>query len=278
MRRITSSRWLRVGFALIAVALLSYAIVDQWHQVAPRFGQLSGAGVVFSSLAVMVAMFAMLKTFQVTLAGLGSPLSLVQAGRIFFLGQLGKYVPGSVWPIVVQMELGADAGVPRSSTVLTLLFLYLLYTTSAGLVSAGCLPWVTDLVPIWLAALAVLVGIALLLPPVLNRIIAAGAEGASPAQPAAVRAPADPVLVRLGAGHVGRFRAAHPAAGSRSASAADPASAAALRRRLHPRLDLRLPVHPGPGRRRGPGAGLDRIAGRHHRPRRVRSRWRWCPG
>jgi uncharacterized membrane protein YbhN (UPF0104 family) len=119
-------------------------------------------------------MFAMLKTFQVTLAGLGSPLSLVQAGRIFFLGQLGKYVPGSVWPIVVQMELGADAGVPRSSTVLTLLFLYLLYTTSAGLVSAGCLPWVTDLVPVWLAALAVLVGIALLLPPVLNRIIALG--------------------------------------------------------------------------------------------------------
>jgi uncharacterized membrane protein YbhN (UPF0104 family) len=174
VRRITSSRWLRVGFALIAVALLSYAIVDQWHQVAPRFGQLSGAGVVFSSLAVMVAMFAMLKTFQVTLAGLGSPLSLVQAGRIFFLGQLGKYVPGSVWPIVVQMELGADAGVPRSSTVLTLLFLYLLYTTSAGLVSAGCLPWVTDLVPIWLAALAVLVGIVLLLPPVLNRIIAVG--------------------------------------------------------------------------------------------------------
>jgi len=174
VRRITSSRWLRLAFALLAVGLLSYAIVDQWHRVAPRFGELSMAGLAVSSLAVLAGMFAMLKTWQVTVAGLGSPLSLVQAGRIFFLGQLGKYVPGSIWPVVVQMELGADAGVPRATSVLTLLFIYLLYTTSAALVSAICLPWVTDLVPIWLAVLALLAGLAMMLPPVLNRLIGLG--------------------------------------------------------------------------------------------------------
>ena len=174
MRRITNSRWLRLGFALLAVGLLSYAIVDQWHQVAPRFGQLSAVGLAISSVAVLAGMFAMLKTWQVTVAGLGSPLDLVQAGRIFFLGQLGKYVPGSIWPVVVQMELGADAGVPRATSVLTLLFIYLLYTTSAALVSAACLPWVTHLVPIWLAVLAFVAGVALLLPPVLNRLIDLG--------------------------------------------------------------------------------------------------------
>jgi len=165
---------LRLGFALLAVGLLSYAIVDQWHRVAPRIGELSVLGLIVSSLAVLLGMFAMLKTWQVTIAGLGSPLSLVQAGRIFFLGQLGKYVPGSVWPIVVQMELGADAGVPRASSVLTLLFIYLLYSTSAALVSAACLPWVTHLVPIWLAVLAFLAGVLLMLPPVLNRLIDLG--------------------------------------------------------------------------------------------------------
>ncbi|HEU5268417.1 MAG TPA: lysylphosphatidylglycerol synthase domain-containing protein [Jatrophihabitans sp.] len=174
MRRITSSRWLRLAFALVAVGLLSYAIVDQWHRVAPRFGELTTAGLAISSLAVLAGMYAMLKTWQVTVAGLGSPLGLVPAGRIFFLGQLGKYVPGSIWPVVVQMELGADAGVPRATSVLTLLFIYLLYTTSAALVSAACLPWVTDLVPIWLAVLALLAGLALLLPPVLNRLIGTG--------------------------------------------------------------------------------------------------------
>jgi len=174
VRRITSSRWLRLAFALLAVGLLSYAIVDQWHRVAPRFGELSVAGLAISSLAVLAGMIAMLKTWQVTVAGLGSPLSLIQAGRIFYLGQLGKYVPGSIWPVVVQMELGADAGVPRATSVLTLLFIYLLYTTSAALVSAICLPWVTDLVPIWLAVLALLAGLAMLLPPVLNRLIGLG--------------------------------------------------------------------------------------------------------
>ena len=32
-----------------------------------------------------------------------------------FLGQLGKYVPGSVWPVLAQMELGAGYGLSRAS-------------------------------------------------------------------------------------------------------------------------------------------------------------------
>ena len=51
--------------------------------------------------------FANLQAWQVLLAGLGSPLRTTTAGRIFFIGQLGKYIPGSVWPILTQMELGA---------------------------------------------------------------------------------------------------------------------------------------------------------------------------
>jgi uncharacterized membrane protein YbhN (UPF0104 family) len=172
--RITRSRWLRLAFAVLAVALLLYAIVAQWHDVAPRFRQLSILGLASSAVLVLLGMFAMLKSWQVLLAGLGSNLGLAAAGRIFFIGQLGKYVPGSVWPIVVQMELGADAGVPRSSSVLTLLFIYLLYSTSTALVSASCLPWVTHRVPVWLAVLAAVIGIALLLPPVINKLIRIG--------------------------------------------------------------------------------------------------------
>jgi hypothetical protein len=33
--------------------------------------------------------------------------------RILFLGQLGKYLPGSVWPVLAQMELGKTYRVPR---------------------------------------------------------------------------------------------------------------------------------------------------------------------
>ena len=57
--------------------------------------------------------FATLRVWQTLLAGLGSPLPVPAAGRILFIGQLGKYIPGSVWPILAQMELGARAKVPR---------------------------------------------------------------------------------------------------------------------------------------------------------------------
>ena len=33
----------------------------------------------------------------------------------FFVGQLGKYVPGGIWPIVGQAELAARDGVTRST-------------------------------------------------------------------------------------------------------------------------------------------------------------------
>jgi len=174
VRRITSSRWLRLGFGILALALLLYAIVDQWHNVGPKLGDLTVPGVALSGLAMLIGMVAMLKTWQVTMAGLGSPLRTVQAGRIYYLGQLGKYVPGSVWPMVVQTELGADVGVPRSSSVVAVLFYYLLFTTSSALVSAVCLPWVTHLVPIWLAVLALVVGVVLMAPPVVNRLVAIG--------------------------------------------------------------------------------------------------------
>ena len=120
MPRILGSRALRVLFALLALGLVVYAILDQWSGVAPKFGQLSSAGLAGSSTALLLGMFALLKSWQVSLAGLGSSIRLPVASSDCFIGQLGKYVPGSVWPVVVQMELGKDAGVPRVTSGLTL--------------------------------------------------------------------------------------------------------------------------------------------------------------
>ena len=45
-----------------------------------------------------------------TCASSGSPLPLAVARRVFLLAQLGKYLPGSVWPVLAQTELGRDLG------------------------------------------------------------------------------------------------------------------------------------------------------------------------
>ncbi len=70
-------------------------------------------------------MFAAMQVWRVLLAALGSPLPIRVAARIMFVGQLGKYLPGSVWPVLAQMELGNAHRVPRhhsaSASVLTML-------------------------------------------------------------------------------------------------------------------------------------------------------------
>jgi uncharacterized membrane protein YbhN (UPF0104 family) len=172
--RILGSKWLRIAFGLIAVAGIGYAIVDQWHNLGPRLDQLSVLGILESSVAVLAGMAAMLLSWRAGMAGLAGPLRLADAGRIFYLSQLGKYIPGSVWPLIAQTALGADVGIPASASVMALVFMYLIFTTSAALVAAVCLPAVTHLVPIWLAVLAFVVGLVLLLPPVLNRLINLG--------------------------------------------------------------------------------------------------------
>jgi hypothetical protein len=125
VKRLLGSRLLRWAVVVLAVGIGGYEISTEWHQVSHSLGQIGVLASFEALLALFVAQFANLKVWQVLLAGLGSPLRLSVAGRILLIGQLGKYIPGSVWPVLTQMELGARANVPRprsaSASVLAML-------------------------------------------------------------------------------------------------------------------------------------------------------------
>ncbi|MBX3314180.1 MAG: flippase-like domain-containing protein [Actinobacteria bacterium] len=89
-------------------------------------------------------------------------------GRVvawYFVGELGKYVPGVIWPVVGRGELARRAGVPRSraytSVLLSLGMLYLaaLFVAAAflpfGLSGGGFDPWMLFLLalPVGVVAL-----------------------------------------------------------------------------------------------------------------------------
>src|SRR5205823_6240647 len=92
------------------------------------------------------------------------------------LSQLGKYVPGSVWPLLAQVELGREHKVParRSATVAVLI---IVLSVAAGLLAAlltlplsgdglaGRYRWALAAVPLLLAAVH---------PRVLNPLLAWG--------------------------------------------------------------------------------------------------------
>lgn len=120
LRRPTASRRLRVGLrvavALAAVGLGVLATLGRWAEVRAAAGHLGPAAIGAALVAVLAGLFATMLSWRAVLADLGSALPIRTAMRIFFLGQLGKYLPGSVWWLIGQAELGSDQGVPRRRT------------------------------------------------------------------------------------------------------------------------------------------------------------------
>lgn len=125
MKKFARSRAVRWGFVAAALGFGGYAIAVQWHPITHALGRLSPLAIAGALVCVLVAQFATLRVWQRLLAGLGSPLPATAAARVLFIGQLGKYLPGSVWPVLAQMELGTVHQVPRhrsaSASVLAML-------------------------------------------------------------------------------------------------------------------------------------------------------------
>lgn len=138
-------RALRVLLAVAAIALLVVAVATQWTAVrasTARIGLLPLAhclfwactGLLFSALA-----------WRAGLAALGSRLPLVPGLRVFFLSQAGKYLPGSVWPFLAQMELGREHGVPPSRSGTAGVLFLILHLATGLAVALVALPFSGEL-------------------------------------------------------------------------------------------------------------------------------------
>jgi uncharacterized membrane protein YbhN (UPF0104 family) len=109
------------------------------------------------------------------LTDLGSELALAPAARVYFVGQLGKYLPGSVWPVLAQMELARDHAVPRARTASAALVAIGLGLVGTLLVAGALLPFaVRDTSWRVLVLVGLLLSLVVASPPVLNRILALG--------------------------------------------------------------------------------------------------------
>jgi len=168
LTRLAGSRPVRWGFVAATVGLGAYAVVAEWPKVHSALGDLGIPVVAGALVAVLAALLATMQVWRVLLAALGSPLPARAAARIMFIGQLGKYLPGSIWPVLAQMELGHAYQVPRhrsaSASVLTMLVSVL-----TGLLTALiALPFVAGSTPYLWVLLAAPVFLVLLHPKVLN--------------------------------------------------------------------------------------------------------------
>ncbi|MCL6549861.1 MAG: flippase-like domain-containing protein [Acidothermus cellulolyticus] len=108
---------LRVALLGVIVAAFAVAVRDRWGAVRDSLTDLPVWSLAAATALGFTNIGAAMFSWRTLLADLGSPLRLRDAARIFYLGQLGKYLPGSVWTVVAQVELGRDHGVPPRRSV-----------------------------------------------------------------------------------------------------------------------------------------------------------------
>ena len=164
----------RMAFGVLAVALLVVTVVRQRAALTAAVQQLSVVALVISALLAVAGLVAQMLSWRALFAGETSVMpSLRASAQIYYIGQLGKYVPGSIWAVVAQSELGLSHRITRSrSVVVALGALAVLVVTGTG-VAATFLSTTSpgSLRSYWWALPALPVGICLLTPPVFNWLI-----------------------------------------------------------------------------------------------------------
>ncbi|MGH3909357.1 MAG: lysylphosphatidylglycerol synthase domain-containing protein, partial [Pseudonocardiaceae bacterium] len=161
--------WVKIAFACAVVLAGGLYLVRSWAEVSRALAEMGWLPMVGSLLPAAGGVIAAMLAWRTLLADLGAPLPVRDGGRVFFASQLGKYLPGSVWPILAQIELARDLKVPRALS-LAVSVLAVVLSLSVGLIVAlvtlpfgafGPLPdvlgqglwWVLPAVPVLLVAL-----------------------------------------------------------------------------------------------------------------------------
>jgi len=156
------------------LALLILELASQWRKVSDSIHELSVFGIIASAVFTVLAVGTTVLSWRALLAGLGARLPLRAAVRIFFVGQVGKYIPGSVWPVLAQMELSRDYGVDRPKSASASLVVLALAVPAGGIAAVATLPFVSRsaLTHYGWALAAVPVFMIVLHPAVLSRLLA----------------------------------------------------------------------------------------------------------
>ncbi|MET7751468.1 lysylphosphatidylglycerol synthase domain-containing protein [Micromonospora sp. NPDC005367] len=131
----SSRKWLSLAVRVVVIAAIvagmAWSVVDQWPQVRSTWLGLAWPSVALSVLAALLGMVANTMAWRAAVHDLEHRVSVAAALRICLVGQLGKYIPGSVWAYVLQIELSKRAGLPRARA-----FLATLVTVGLGVTAA----------------------------------------------------------------------------------------------------------------------------------------------
>lgn len=136
-RRVT----LAVVFAVAVVGFGALFVINRRHELGEVLAELAWPAVLAALLLAVVAQLAALASYRAITADLGSPLAPRPAGKVYFVSQLGKYLPGSVWGMVALVSLAAQQRVPRRTSVAAGVINLVVSVATAAALAALLLPF-----------------------------------------------------------------------------------------------------------------------------------------
>lgn len=160
----------RVAFLLAAVGFGWLWLRDDWDDVVAAVASVGPASWARALIEVLLGLLLTGFVWTLGLRRFGHDVPKGAALSVFFVGQLGKYIPGSVWSLGAQAQMATRYGVPPRTTVVAgLVFLGWNVVTAVLVTALGALRGLVDLpVPGWLLIVAAMAALACLTPRVVN--------------------------------------------------------------------------------------------------------------
>ena len=160
----------RVVFLVAAVGFAIWSFRSQWADVGEAVAHASLGGMLLALLFTFVGLIAFGFMWLRVVRAYGYTLGWRRGLGIFFIGQLGRYIPGSVWSFGAQAAMARDVDIPFRTTVTAGLVGLGISLASSGLVGSimvafGLLPIP---VPGFVGIIAAVLALVVMSPPVIN--------------------------------------------------------------------------------------------------------------
>lgn len=125
-------RVLQAAVLGIILYFLFQNLRDNWQKVAEYEWRFDIPCLMLSLLALCTVMGGMIPIWRVILRGMGYDLTMGKAWRIWFISNLGRYVPGKVWQVTGMIYMCEKEGIPKRVTAVSVILAQALSTLSAA--------------------------------------------------------------------------------------------------------------------------------------------------
>lgn len=168
------------GSILLVAGLLAYVgygFWNNWGRIRIYPWRLNLPLFLLSTISIFISYIFFLILWRFLLAMMGQSISFRTGYRIWFLSQIGKYLPGRVWSVVGRILLMHSAGMGRLFSGVNLLYEIMLFTLGGLIFFVMTLPsWESNsgLVPSYIVWITILTLCVMLHPRIVRTIISLG--------------------------------------------------------------------------------------------------------